>query len=74
MRSPLWQRVVPARLREGEATGEGFLMGVDRTISAVRKLGPTGISQVSISDMEQKCVVGVWFCFVVLRYYIKLSM
>lgn len=61
-------------MREGEATGEGFITGVDCTISAVRKLGPTGIFQVSISDMDQDCLCGVWFWFEVLKDYTELRM
>lgn len=62
--------MVPARRREGEAIGEGFLMRVDRTMCVPGKLGPSGISVVSFSDMEQDCVCGVWFCFFVLKDYV----
>lgn len=43
-------------------------------ICAYRKLGPTGISQVSVSDMEQDGLCGVWFWFLVLKDYIQLGM
>lgn len=66
--------MVPARQREGEATGEGFLMRVDRTMYVPGRLGPSGISLVSISDMEQDGVCGVWFWFFVLKDYMYLRM
>lgn len=47
----------------GGSIGKGFLMWVDCTTFVLRKLGPTGISQVSISDMEQGCLCGLGLVF-----------
>lgn len=55
--------MVPTRQREGEAIGEDFPCRVDRTISVTGRLGPAGISQVTISDMEQDALFGVRFEF-----------
>lgn len=44
-------------------------MWVDCTTSVLRKLGPTGISQVSICDMEQGCLCGVGLVFSAKRLY-----
>ncbi len=51
--------MVPTRQREGEAIGEDYPCRVDCTISVPEKLGPTGISQVTISDIEQDALFGV---------------
>lgn len=57
----------------GGSIGKGFLMWVDCTTFVLRKLGPTGISQVSISDMEQGCLCGLGLVFSAKMLYTALD-
>lgn len=49
------------QMKGGETIGEWLFTRGERTISVHRIFGPTGISQFSLSDMEQVCLCGVWF-------------